>query len=294
MGLLKQTQKQYYSTASPSRFGDYQFITLEDIINNFIVAYVGENKLISKIQRNDVAFHAQRAMQELSYDTFKSQKSQEIKVPDSLTMVLPQDYVNYVKITWSDSKGVERIIYPTGKTSNPLKISQDVNGVYEFTGDDLTTSNDSTTWQNFKSDPAVPSTSEGYKFDDAAYDYNVGQRYGIDPQYAQANGSWYIDPLTGKIHFGSSLGGKTLILHYISDGLGTDAEMVVPKLAEEAMYKCIAYAIMATRSNVQEYIVRRYQKDKFAAVRKAKLRLSNIKLEELSQILRGKSKQIKH
>jgi len=70
--------------------------------------------------------------------------------------------------------------------------------------------------------------------------------------------------------------------------------MQVHKFAEEAMYKCIAYAIMSTRANVQEYIVRRFQKDKFAAVRKAKLRLSNLKLEELTQILRGKSKHIKH
>ena len=36
------------------------------------------------------------------------------------------------------------------------------------------------------------------------------------------------------------------------------------------------------------------KKDKFASIRKAKLRLSNIKLEELTQILRGGSKQIKH
>ena len=70
--------------------------------------------------------------------------------------------------------------------------------------------------------------------------------------------------------------------------------MKVHKFAEEAMYKCIAYAILSTRSNVQEYIVRRFQKDKFAAVRKAKLRLSNLKTEELTQILRGKSKHIKH
>ena len=70
--------------------------------------------------------------------------------------------------------------------------------------------------------------------------------------------------------------------------------MKVHKFAEEAMYKCIAYAIMSTRANVQEYIVRRFQKDKFASVRKAKLRLSSLKLEELTQILRGKSKQIKH
>jgi hypothetical protein len=35
-------------------------------------------------------------------------------------------------------------------------------------------------------------------------------------------------------------------------------------------------------------------KEKFAAIRKAKLRLSSLKIEELTQILRGKSKQIKH
>ena len=70
--------------------------------------------------------------------------------------------------------------------------------------------------------------------------------------------------------------------------------MKVHKLAEQAMYMCIAHAILSTRANVQEYVVRRFKKDRFAAVRQAKLRLSNLKLEELTQILRGKSKQIKH
>jgi hypothetical protein len=51
---------------------------------------------------------------------------------------------------------------------------------------------------------------------------------------------------------------------------------------------------MCVSSNIPEYQVRRLKKEKFAAVRKAKLRLSNIKLEEITQILRGKSKQIKH
>ena len=84
------------------------------------------------------------------------------------------------------------------------------------------------------------------------------------------------------------------MLDYVSDSLGTDEEMIVHKFAEEAMYKCIAHAILATRANTPEYLVNRFKKEKFAAKRVAKLRLSNIKIEELSQILRGKSKQIKH
>ena len=84
------------------------------------------------------------------------------------------------------------------------------------------------------------------------------------------------------------------MLDYISDSLGTDNEMQVDKFAEEAIYKWIAYGILSTRANTPEYIINRYKKEKFAETRKAKLRLSNIKLEEITQVLRGKSKQIKH
>jgi len=121
-----------------------------------------------------------------------------------------------------------------------------------------------------------------------------GERYGLDPQHAQANGSFFIDQRLGRIHFSSNISGKAVILDYISDSLGTDGEMQVHKFAEEAIYKWMAYAILSTRPNIPEYIVQRYKKERFAETRKAKLRLSNIKLEEITQIFRGKSKQIKH
>ena len=83
-------------------------------------------------------------------------------------------------------------------------------------------------------------------------------------------------------------------MQYVSDGLATDGEMVIHKFAEEAVYKYIAHGILATKANVQEYIVNRFKKEKRAAIRTAKLRLSNLKPRELEQTMRGKSKQIKH
>jgi len=70
--------------------------------------------------------------------------------------------------------------------------------------------------------------------------------------------------------------------------------MKVHKFAEEAMYKHIAYAVLSTRINTPEYVIARFKKERFAEIRKAKLRLSNIKLEEITQVFRGKSKWIKH
>ena len=496
MGLLDNTTQQAYYQGN--NYGNYQFTSLEDIINQFIIAYTGENKIIPKVKRTDVAFHAQRAMQELSFDTFKSIKSQEIVLPPSNTMILPHDYVNYTRVLWTDSSGIKHPLYPTKHTQNPFKIKQDSNKNYDYiidvdelvpnsdfsseldsindwnkssgvgnssdtvgvvseqleflhnvellnggytsrhhavweevnvdgvetitiTADGLSSAsgtdknagtvrvglstlvdfnqtsatvgydpnttnpnlpskpsrngdidifnlltqdgnpsyiefNDglgtlsektvteidvsnettvfllitsdgghtgasgaagtnavdniivipddvatqlqsggtSTTWGNYKSNTSSgTSDAEAYNYDTDVYDLNIGQRYGIEPEHAQTNGSYFIDDLRGLIHFSSNCSGKTIVLDYISDSLGTDGEMQVHKFAEEAMYKSIAYAILSTTIAGQQ-LVPRFKKEKFAAIRQAKLRLSNIKLEEITQILRGKSKWIKH
>jgi len=291
MGLLdSQSQYQYYTNTSGQ--GDYQFTTLDNIIIAFMIGYVGEGKLISKVNRTDVQFHAMRAIQELSYDVFRSIKSQEIEVPATLKMVLPQDYVNYVKVVRVGSDGIERILYPTGKTSNPFAITQDTSGNYLY--DDSNLNLKEQTPSDMLEKYQAQETTDPYIDDTVDIEIeNRGRRYGLDPQYAQSNGTFFIDELRGFIHFGSQLAEQTIILKYISDGLGTDSEMVVHKFAEEAVYKHIAYAVLASRTNIPEYIVARFKKERFAETRKAKIRLSNIKIEEFTQVLKGLSKQIK-
>ena len=176
-------------------------------------------------------------------------------------------------------------------SANATLTLDDIVLTFDGLAPNLQSDGDSTTWSNFQT---LNSRDNIDQFDDGTYDLVLGERYGIEPKNAQANGSFYIDELKGLIHFSSNLGGQTIILDYISDGLGTDAEMQVHKFAEEAVYKYLLYAILSTRANTPEYVVRRFKKEKFAAIRQAKLRLSNIKLEEITQTLRGKSKWIKH
>ena len=294
MPLLTQTNSQYYNSSNAANYGDYQYVKFKDIVNQFIIAYVGGDKIISKVRTTDVAFHAQRALQEFSYDVFKSVKSQEIEIPPSLKMILPQDFVNYVKITKMGDHGTELPLYPTMRTSNPIAILQDGNFEYTFDGSgNLLTASESDTWSAFKTANEGTSGSNE-EFEDELHNKSIGTRYGIDPQHANQNGSFYIDYVKGFIHFSSNLSEKTVTLKYITDGLGTTEDMIVHKFAEEAMYKYIAHAILATKSDTPEYLVQRFKKEKRAATRTAKLRLSNIKIEELTQVMRGKSKQIKH
>lgn len=301
MGLITETNEQYYlgpdSTwnSLDENYGNYQFVTIKDIVNNFLIAYVGEDKIISKLKRTDVAFHAQRGIQELTFDTLPSIKTQEIELGPQLYMVLPQDYVNYVKFTWTDDRGIERVIYPAIKTSDPKPILQD--NQYEYTYDnngEILYANQSETLKRFNASSGEPIVDNNYNDWDVLAVQNYGRRYGSTPENMQNNGTFYIDQVRGLVHFSSDIVGKIITIKYISDGLATDEGMVVHKFAEEAIYKYIAHAVLSTRTNTPEYIVARFKKEYHTARRNAKIRLSNIKIEEITQVMRNKSKHIKH
>jgi hypothetical protein len=295
-----------YGNTVEENYGGYSYTTLEDVITNFMIGYVGAGKLIPSAKTTDVMFFAKRGLQEFSYDTLRSIRSQELNIPVNLSVPLPQDYVNYVSVSWVDSQGVKHFIYPTTLTSNPYEIpAQDAQGVP--IQDDLsrninTTSITEERWANNSlkeiNDAQSNSNgilySEGLGYPGTLGNGYIGQMYGLQPETAQVNGWFTINERTGKMSFSSDLADKLIILEYISDGLGYDADMKIPKLAEEALYAHISHAILSTRINQPEYVIQRLKRERSAKLRNAKIRLSNIKLNEFVQIARGKSKWIKY
>ena len=300
--------KDAYGTTVEQNYGGYQYTSLNDVINSFMVAYVGNGKLIPDVKRTDVIFHAKRAMQEFSYDTLKSIKSQELTIPHSLSVVLPQDYVNYVGLYWIDRQGVKHPIYPANNlTSNPSEAPlQDDYGVEvqdNFNNNIDTEPIIEERWRRADVDMlngTYLANALNYNNGLDIYDYGwdnfgiVGRQYGLDPQYAQGNGWFTINDREGKISFSSNLHKMIITLDYISDGLAYDLDTRVPKMAEEAMYAYILHAIVASKRDSPEYLVQRLNREKFAKLRNAKIRLSTIKLHEIVQVMRGKSKWIKH
>lgn len=290
-----------YGNTTEDNYGSYGYVKLNDIINNFIVAYIGNGKLIPSCKRTDIIFHAKRAMQEFSYDTLKSINSQELTIPNNLSVIMPQDYVNYVSMSWYDSQGIAHKIYPTKLTTNPYQTPvQDSEGqpTQDANSDNIeSTSVVEERWKSnfYKNDQSADidnALANGLYGNGVGYGY--GGVYGLDPQYANANGWFTINDREGKFSFSSNLVDKLIVLEYISDGLSSSLDTRIPKMIEEAMYAYISHAIISTRINQPEYIVQRLKKEKSAKLRNAKIRLSNIKLDEIVQTMRGKSKWLKH
>jgi len=282
--------------------GSYEYTRLSDVIDNFLIAYVGPGKLITSVKRSNVVFHARRGLQEFSYDTLKSIKSSELTVPPSLSLTIPQDYVNYVGLGWVDGLGVLHPMYPT----NNLNQSPYRTPAQDDLGNPIQDSNDSnaevTSQMNATWDKTNPRLISGGFTNDvqganvlnrSVYDGALGQRYGQDPVTSQSNGWFKINEREGTFSFTSNLANKLILLQYISDGNAYDLDARIPKMAEEALYAHIIHAILATSANTQEYIVQRFKRERTAKLRNAKIRLSNIKISEITQVMRGKSKWLK-
>ena len=280
----------------------YQYVSIRNVINNFRFAYVGDGKLISRVNRADIIFHAKRGLQEFSYDTLKSTRSQELTIPSNLSLLIPQDYVNYVSLFRIDEAGVQHPIYPSNLLhQSPQQVPvQDGSGIP--TQDDAADNIEGTSitndrWSNTE-DYKISGAYTDQMYNEGVYDWSwekvaYGQRYGLNPETSQSNGWFNFNGREGKIMFSSNLANQIIILNYISDGLAVDEDMKIPKMAEQALYMYMLHAILSSRMGIPEYIINRYKIEKRAALRNAKIRLSNIKLQEIVQVMRGKSKWIK-
>ena len=295
---------QLSNPAIGDNYGSYGYLSLNDIIDNFLVAYVGQDKILQRVKRTDVLFYARRAMQELSYDTLPSAKSIETTIPTSLVSPLPQDYVNYVRLSWSDGAGVLHTIYPlNGLSGNPIELPiEGLNGVpTQDSFDSNLQAAQSIIEQNWKSANQSnlngqfnPTSAQANVYDQVWWKQAYGQRYGLEPELSQVNGYFSINERLGTFNFSGNLSGRLIMIDYISDGLAYDLDSLVPKMIEDAMYSKIMSTLILPRRDVDPGVKQFYKRDAYVKIRNAKIRLSNLKLDEIVQVFRGQSKWIKH
>jgi hypothetical protein len=176
------------------------FISLNDVINNFIISYTGPGKLIPDSKRTEVIFHARRCLQEFAYETLKSKFTVDVgNLP--LSYALPADFVSIISII------VDGDVYKQ-VAANP--------GQEEF-----------------------------------VINYST-KTISFDP---------------------GSTGDPNFVLTYLSNSLTTDESAAIPKLAEEALYACMIYAILANREKTDPNLLQRLLIEKIDKLERSKSRL---------------------
>lgn len=300
-------QKKYYTNdgVNPTNlnWGSYQFVTLSDIVNNFLLMYSGNHSMINNVNRFKILFHAKRGIQELNYDAFKEIKSLQLTVYSDLRFVLPSDYVNWIRISLFKDNTIRPLVENI-QVQSALSYVQTATASFTYDSDDNvetqtssldTARTDGSLNSIYLNQANLDQQNNNLPYNEDFYDTNIGARYGLNTETSNMNPTFTIDKKAGVINFNSTMANEQCILEYISDGMegGDDSLITVNKLFEEYIYAYIKYAILNSKFGVQEYIVNRARKDKTALLRNAKIRLSNIHPGRLLMNLRGENKWLK-
>ena len=301
-------QKKYYTNdgavPTDANWGSYQYVSLDNIMNNFQLMYDGNHSLVNNENRYKILFHAKRGIQELNYDAFKEIKNLELTVYDDLRFVLPSDYVNWVKLYLFQGNTL-RELTENIQVQSAVSYIQSATATFTYDGSNNATVV-SSTLDTARTDGSLNSIylNQNNALDennnciycqDDIYNSRIGARYGLNTETANINPTFTIDKKAGVINFDSTMANRQCVLQYISDGMenGDNSQISVNKLFEEYIYAYIQYAILNSKFGVQEYIINRARKNKQALLRNAKIRLSNIHPSRLLMNLRGEDKWIK-
>ena len=187
------------------------FISVNDIVNNFIISYTGPGKIIPDSKRTEIIFHARRCLQEFAYETIKSQFIEgPTPVTADVAIPLPTSFVAVIGATMVINGAAAITLTEVDTLANPLGA-----------------------------------------------------------------GNFFIDYVAKTIVYGNSSGvlpnGATLT--YLSNALTTDESAAIPKLAEEAMYVCMVYAILSNREKTDLNTLQRLLIEKTDKLERAKSRL---------------------
>ena len=280
--------------------GSYIYITLEDLVNNYWQNMVGDSKVLGNVKRHQVLFWMKKGIQQFTMDALKEVKAVELELGDTLDIILPPDYLNYVRVSWvNETTGDLMPMQINKKLPFVSAYLQDNNAnvLFDNSGNILEGTSEFNTINNNL--PISQYAVAPYDIDSNGYGYGYGasqtpELFRLDTA-KDYNGQFNVDTRLGKMHFTSQNKSKVIVLEYISDGLEySDASSIkVNKMAEMALYAYVTWNLSHLQIGVQEYIVNRYKKDFDTKFRNCKIKMMNLKIPEIIQALKERNKWFK-
>ncbi|MBP9794060.1 MAG: hypothetical protein KBC56_08680 [Flavobacterium sp.] len=281
--------QQYYET--PESHGNYQFVILEDLVNNFILAYTGDDSVIGIPKRRNVLYWMKQGIKQFSFSALQGVKKIELELGDTLDIIKPPDYVDYVRISWLDMKtGLFRPMSVNQRVdATAISYLQDnlANILFDDEGEILEGMsgaeivNNSLTPDVLSNTELNSGTSRCYRLwteaDRTIWNLDTSVNY---------NGSFSID--NARIHFSSNVASNIIILEYLSDGLESllESEIKINKKAEIALYDYVKWNLMTNKIGVQDYKVRQAERDYRNSFRDARIKMAGLRVADITQRLK--------
>jgi len=277
---------EYYS--DDENWGEYAFVSLEDIVNNFIQNYTGDSTLLGYVPRAKVIYQAKQGIKQFTFEALHQVKAVELELGEANDIILPVNFVSYVRISWVDK--VTGQIHPMSENRHvPMAIAYLQDNTADILFDNDGEILEGTTAIEAINDRLPSNPIEDFnQFPLGGFGcWNGYTRYGISPIWnldtaRNFNGTFTIN--NQRIHFGSDSHERIILLEYVSDGLDVlEADMKISKMCEIALYSFIHRQLSLSSIRVPDYEKRNIKKEYDTQYRNARVKMLGIKPTEFLQ-----------
>lgn len=236
-------------------------ITLDEVIKSLLIQQ-GEYTEHKYMQYLDIAI---RGLKELSFDILQEIKVEKLSINDNMTVDLPIDYVNYVRIGVCSNGRVSVLGFDDNLC---LTYCIDTCG-----NDTKHTGGSGTAWTgNYRNGEST------------------GGAYGVGGGNNK-NGYYRIDREKNQIALSSEVKADEIMLEYIGDGSNINGDMSVNALAEEALRAYIHWKAIQRKRHAPMHEKEAARRDYYNEKRLARARIVNFTPDQARQITRRGTKQ---
>ncbi|WGK93790.1 MULTISPECIES: hypothetical protein [Flavobacterium] len=278
-----QEQKEYYD--NESLHGGYQFTSLKTIVDNMLLEAEDDDSYIKNVKRSRIINYAKQAIRTVNRQAANDVLAIEVTVPTHLSWVLPQDYVNYVRISVviQDASDGSFKLYPLDVNRN---ISVATGYLQDNNAELLFDSNGNT---------LTADSSNGYAKPFKTYVFSDEYQPTLNTSKLSKYGEFTIDERRGTILFSSDLSDREVVIEYTSDGLQAELleeEITVHKYLRETIENWIYFSCIERKRNVpaneKQRALQRYR----TTLHQAKIARADFNLLQISRVLRSRSMTI--
>lgn len=276
------TPEQYYE-GDESQHGDYQYVSLKEIIDGLQIQALDNDSMLKGTKRFSMLFHAKMLIKEVHKKAANEILAIEFTVPNNLVFTLPQDYVDYVRLSL-----VERDLSDGSLRLKPLDFNNNINIATGYLQDN--------NYQIiFDEDGQIITVDSSNAYAHPYKKYSFGEAGGqsrLDTSKLSQHGEFTIDNKRGKILFSSELSEREVVLEYASDGLQANLreEMItVHKHLEQTLRDGIYYRCIELKRTVSASEKERARRAYKGSLHQSKLDLAGFDIFKIDRTMRKKT-----
>lgn len=276
---MAQTPFEYYD--DEDNLGKYQYTSLKDIVDSMLLEANEADSFLKNTSRTKIIRHAKQAIREVTRQAANDVLAIEVTVPLNLCWPMPQDYVNYLRISVVVSDPL------TGSLRlQPLDVNYKINTAMGYI-------QDHNAEIIFDEDGGIimADSSNGYHKPYKRYAFCAGYQPTLDTSKLSKFGEFTLDDRRGMFLFSSDLSDKEIVIEYVSDGLQADLaeeEITIHKYLRDTVENWVYFSCIERLRNVPQGEKKRALDRYKTTLHQSKMALANFDMLRIARIMQTK------